>query len=91
MLWIRDNQSTQLPQAFGMFGACPPRKKFPLTSSSSGPYPHRFGNREGVEFPECDGNDYVEYPLKQGEPYVNGPPGADRAVYLRDDGAFCGA
>ncbi|KAF9444151.1 hypothetical protein P691DRAFT_678124, partial [Macrolepiota fuliginosa MF-IS2] len=54
-------------------------------------YPHRFGNKEGLQFAHCKGTNYVVYPLKKGEAYEGGPPGPDRVVYLRNsDHTFCG-
>lgn len=42
-------------------------------STFGGRYPHRFGNRENVQFPNCDtGTSFVLYPLKQGSVYDGG-------------------
>ncbi|KAF5349555.1 hypothetical protein D9756_008803 [Leucocoprinus leucothites] len=61
---------------------------FPVFGTRS--YPHRFGNREQIDFkPHCDSEDYVEFPLKQGVPYTGGAPGADRVIYSTEN-AFCG-
>ncbi|KXN87034.1 Guanyl-specific ribonuclease Po1, partial [Leucoagaricus sp. SymC.cos] len=58
-------------------------------TSGRGRYPHRFGNREGIEMPFCDSKQFIEFPLKQGEPYTDGPPGADRVIYSVEN-EFCG-
>lgn len=56
-------------------------------------YPHRFGNREKLNFKGCKEGTLVEYPLKKSKKPWDGesPPGADRVVYLEgEDKKFCG-
>ena len=56
-------------------------------------YPHRFGNKEKLDFQHCKKKTLVEYPLQKSEtPWDGGsPPGADRVVYLSGTRTFCGA
>lgn len=67
------------------------KNKTPTTSSRA--YPHRFGNREKLNFKGCKEGTLVEYPLKKSKKPWDGesPPGADRVVYLEgEDKKFCG-
>ncbi|KAK5823534.1 Ribonuclease/ribotoxin [Linnemannia elongata] len=60
----------------------------PNPTTSSGPYPKLFDNRERVQFPDCNAN-LIQFPLRMGGSYSGGPPGPDRVVYQKD-GKFCG-
>ncbi|KAI0801034.1 Ribonuclease/ribotoxin [Fomes fomentarius] len=57
---------------------------------SYGGYPHVFNNREGISFPLCGGATFMEYPIRKGTSYTGGAPGADRVIYNRANGNFCG-
>ncbi|CAE6398461.1 unnamed protein product [Rhizoctonia solani] len=57
-------------------------------------YPHRFNNREGLQFqPDCKAPFY-EFPIFKNKIYNGESPGADRVVIGSTrgaDAAFCGA